>query len=216
MMSLNRPGRRTLLAASVPLALSATLPASVAAAALLPTPRQSLGPFYPRTLPLDRDADLVQVEGRPGRAAGVVTHVFGRVTDVDGRPQPGIRVEIWQCNAFGRYHHPRAPATGPIDENFQSYGATVTDANGAYRFRTIRPVPYPGRAPHIHFAIQGAGFDRLVTQMYVAGEPDNDRDGLLRSVRDPDARARLIVPLAAAPEIEAGALAGTFDIVLGG
>ncbi len=216
MMSLNRPGRRTLLAASVPLALSATLPASVAAAALLPTPRQSLGPFYPRTLPLDRDADLVQVEGRPGRAAGVVTHVFGRVTDVDGRPQPGIRVEIWQCNAFGRYHHPRAPATGPIDENFQSYGATVTDANGAYRFRTIRPVPYPGRAPHIHFAIQGAGFDRLVTQMYVAGEPDNDRDGLLRSVRDPDARARLIVPLAAAPEIETGALAGTFDIVLGG
>ncbi len=216
MMSLKCPGRRTLLAASVPLALSASLPASVAAATLEPTPRQSLGPFYPRTLPLDRDADLVQVEGRTGRAGGIVTHVFGRVTDIDGRPQPGTRIEIWQCNAFGRYHHPRAPANGPIDENFQSYGATVTDADGAYRFRTIRPVPYPGRAPHIHFAIQGAGFDRLVTQMYVAGEPDNDRDGLLRSVRDPDARARLIVPLAAAPEIEAGALAGTFDIVLGG
>ncbi len=216
MTQANRPSRRALLAASVPVALSAAMPVRAVAATLVPTPRQALGPFYPRTLPLDRDADLVQVEGRTEQAAGIVTHVFGRVTDTDGRPQAGARIEIWQCNAFGRYHHPRAPATGPIDENFQSYGATVTDADGAYRFRTIRPVPYPGRAPHIHFAIQGPGFDRLVTQMYVAGEPDNDRDGLLGSVRDPDARARLIVPLAAAPEVEAEALAGTFDIVLGG
>ncbi len=212
----SRPSRRALLAASMPLALSATLPVPAGAAALVPTARQPLGPFYPRTLPLDRDADLVQVEGRAEQAAGIVTHVFGRVTDIDGRPQPGVRLEIWQCNAFGRYHHPRAPATGPIDENFQSYGATVSDGEGAYRFRTIRPVPYPGRAPHIHFAIQGPGFERLVTQMYVEGEPDNDRDGLLRSVRDPAARARLIVPLAPAPEIEADALGGTFDIVLGG
>ncbi len=210
-----RPGRRKVLAASAPLILSAAMPGSAAAAALLPTPRQALGPFYPLTFPLDRDADLVQVEGRMERAAGVVTHVFGRVTDTDGRPQPGARIEIWQCNAFGRYHHPRAPATGPIDENFQSYGFTVTDSDGAYRFRTIRPVPYPGRAPHIHFAVQGPGFDRLITQMYVAGEPDNARDGLLGSVRNPDARARLIVPLQAAPELEADALAGTFDIVLG-
>ena len=214
MTLLRLPSRRTLLAMSAPMALAATM-SGTAAAALLPTPRQSLGPFYPRTLPLDRDADLVQVEGRPEQAAGTVTHIFGRVTDIEGRPQAGARIEIWQCNAFGRYHHPRAPATGPIDENFQSYGATVTDADGAYRFRTIRPVPYPGRAPHIHFAIQGPGFDRLVTQMYVAGEPDNDRDGLLRGVRDPDARARLIVPLETAPEVEAEALAGTFDIVLG-
>ena len=210
------PTRRTLLAVSLPVAMTAAIPGSAVAATLLPTPSQSLGPFYPRTLPLDRDADLVQVEGQADRAAGIVTHVFGRVTDTQGRPQSGVRIEIWQCNAFGRYHHPRAPATGPIDENFQSYGTAVTDADGAYRFRTIRPVPYPGRAPHIHFAIQGPGFDRLVTQMYVAGEPDNDRDGLLRSVRDPEARARLIVPLAPAPEVEADALAGTFDIVLGG
>lgn len=208
--------RRRILAATLPLAVATLTPNVVAAASLLPTPSQSLGPFYPVTLPLDRDADLARVTGRSDPASGIITHVFGRVTDVEGRPLSGARIEIWQCNAFGRYHHPSAPANAPIDENFQSYGETITDAEGAYRFRTIRPVPYPGRAPHIHFAIKGQGFDRLVTQMYVEGEPDNARDGLLRRVRDPAARASLIVPLAAAPQVETGALAGTFDIVLGG
>lgn len=211
----DRPDRRRLLAASLPVAAAALVPGRLTAATLLSTPSQPLGPFYPTTLPLDRDADLAQVAGRSGRAAGTIAHVFGRVTDRDGRSLAGVRVEIWQCNAFGRYHHPRAPATGPLDENFQGYGQAVTDADGAYRFRTIRPVPYPGRAPHIHFAVQGPGFERLVTQMYVAGEPENQRDGLLGRVRDPAARARLIVPLALAPEVEAEALAGTFDIVLG-
>ncbi len=91
----------------------------------------------------------------------------------------------------------------------------VTDAAGGYRFRTIRPVPYPGRTPHIHFAVSGAGLARLTTQMYVAGEPGNERDGVLMGVRDPAARARLIVPLVPAPDAEPNALAGTFDIVLG-
>ena len=86
--------------------------------------------------------------------------------------------------------------------------------DGAYRFRTIRPVPYPGRTPHIHFAVSGPGIETLITQMYVAGEPGNGRDGPLRRVRDPEARARLIVPLVEAPELEPDALAGRFDIVL--
>lgn len=210
------PGRRALLTASLPLAAATMMPELAGAATLLPTPSQALGPFYPVTLPLDRDADLARVEGRSEPAAGTITHIFGKVTDIEGRPLSGARIEIWQCNAFGRYHHPNAPATGPLDENFQSYGETVTDPEGAYRFRTIRPVPYPGRAPHIHFAVKGQGFDRLVTQMYVEGERDNARDGLLRGVRDPAARARLIVPLAGAQQVEDGALAGTFDIVLGG
>lgn len=210
------PGRRGILAASLPMALATMAPGAVRAASLLPTPSQSLGPFYPVTLPLDRDADLVRVDGRSDPASGIITHVFGRVTDTAGRPLSGARVEIWQCNAFGRYHHPNAPENAPLDENFQGFGETLTDADGAYRFRTIRPVPYPGRAPHIHFAVKGRGFDRLVTQMYVDGEPDNDRDGLLRRVRDPAARASLIVALAAAPQVEDGTLAGTFDIVLGG
>jgi protocatechuate 3,4-dioxygenase beta subunit len=90
----------------------------------------------------------------------------------------------------------------------------LVGADAAFRFRTIKPVPYPGRAPHIHFAISGPGIERLTTQMYVAGEPANARDGILGRVRDAAARARLIVPLEPAPEMEPGALAGRFDIVL--
>ncbi|MBV8336143.1 MAG: intradiol ring-cleavage dioxygenase, partial [Alphaproteobacteria bacterium] len=100
----------------------------------------------------------------------------------------------------------------PPDENFQGYGRTTTDREGGYLFRTIRPVPYPGRTPHIHFAISAPRFPRFITQMYVAGEAQNERDGVLMSIRDPAARARLIVPLR--PAVEQGALAGTFDIVL--
>ncbi|MBV8122241.1 MAG: intradiol ring-cleavage dioxygenase, partial [Alphaproteobacteria bacterium] len=131
-----------------------------------------------------------------------------------GRPVPGLRVEIWQCDANGRYHYVRdASADRPLDDDFQGYGQSLTDAAGGYRFRTIRPVSYPGRTPHIHFAVSGPGLPRFTTQMYVAGEPLNGRDGVLMSIRDPAARARLIVPLRSAAE--AGALVGTFDIVLG-
>jgi protocatechuate 3,4-dioxygenase beta subunit len=92
----------------------------------------------------------------------------------------------------------------------------VSAADGGYRFRTIRPVPYPGRTPHIHFAVTVPGLQRLVTQMYVAGEPLNARDGLYTSIRDADARAAVTVALAPLPAVEPGALGGTFDIVLGG
>jgi protocatechuate 3,4-dioxygenase beta subunit len=100
------------------------------------------------------------------------------------------------------------------DENFQGFGQTVTDAEGGYRFLTIRPVPYPGRTPHIHFAVAAPGQRRFITQMYVAGEPQNERDPVLRDMRDPAARARLIVPLRPMPELGQDALAATFDIVL--
>jgi protocatechuate 3,4-dioxygenase beta subunit len=182
-------------------------------AALLPTPRQSEGPFYPTLLPLDADNDLVTVAGREARAAGTVTHVFGRVLDADAQPLAGARVEIWQCDAAGRYHHPGDPR-GPADPNFQGFGHTLAAADGGYRFRTIRPVPYPGRTPHIHFAVIAPGRQRLVTQMYVAGEPGNARDGLYNAIRDPAARASVTVELAPAGDLEPGALAGRFDIVL--
>jgi protocatechuate 3,4-dioxygenase beta subunit len=123
------------------------------------------------------------------------------------------RVEIWQCNAFGRYHHPRDRRDAPIDENFQAYGRSTTGGDGLYRFRTIRPVHYPGRTPHIHFAVSGPGIDTLVTQMYVAGEPRNASDGLLNSVSDASARARLIVELLPVPG-SSDALMGRFDLVL--
>lgn len=177
------------------------------------TPRQSAGPFYPASLPLDRDNDLVQVKGRDALASGVITHVTGRVIDERGRAISAARVEIWQCNAFGRYHHPRDRRNAPIDENFQGYGRSTTSDDGLYRFRTIRPVHYPGRAPHIHFAVGGPGIETLVTQMYVAGEPDNARDALLNSVFDARARARLIVELIPAPGA-GDELMGRFDLVL--
>jgi protocatechuate 3,4-dioxygenase beta subunit len=107
-------------------------------------------------------------------------------------------------------------ADQPRDENFQGYGIATTDAAGSYEFLTIKPVPYPGRTPHIHVAVSGHGLGRFVTQMYVAGEPGNDRDPVLMGVRDPAARARLVVSLRPSPEIGPAALAGAFDLVIGG
>lgn len=205
------PSRRSLVAAALLGGAALAVP-RMAAAALLPTPRQMEGPFYPTTLPLDADADLLTVTGRSERAQGTPIHVFGRLLDGEGRPVAGARIEIWQCDAFGVYHHPRSP--GEADPNFQGFGATVASADGAWRFRTIRPVPYPGRTPHIHFAVLPPGGQRFTTQMYVAGEPLNECDVLLSRVRDPGERARLIVPLVAADGLEPGALTGRFDIVL--
>ena len=109
----------------------------------------------------------------------------------------------------------RAPlvraATTP---GFQGYGRTAIDASGRYAFRTIRPVAYPGRTPHIHFKVHAPGAGRLTTQLYVADEPQNATDGVLNAIRDRNARASVIVRLEEAGEIEAGALKGTFDIVL--
>ncbi|HSO06485.1 MAG TPA: protocatechuate 3,4-dioxygenase [Pelomicrobium sp.] len=205
------PVRRRLLAAGLSAGAMALLPADLLAA-LLATPRQPRGPFYPLTLPLDRDNDLVRVEGRPGLAQGEITNVVGRVLDTEGRPVAGARVEIWQCNAFGRYHHEHDNQRAPIDPNFQGYGQFVTGEDGAYRFRTIKPVAYPGRAPHIHFAITGPGIAPLVTQMYVAGAPENERDFLLNSIGSEPARRSLIVALDT--RTAGNERVGRFDIVV--
>lgn len=205
-------GRRSFVAAAV---LAGTGLAVRPAWALTATPAQSTGPFYPLTKPLDADNDLVTVAGRPQSAAGTVTHVIGRVLDREGRPLSGTTVEIWQCDAFGRYHHPRDG--GGRDPNFQGFGRMSVGDDGAYRFRTIRPVPYGSRTPHIHFALVRDGKPSLTTQMYVEGEPRNERDFLLTRIRDPQARAAVIVPLEPAPDaVEPGALLATFDIVLPG
>lgn len=206
--------RRKVLASSLSLAaLSVVEPAW--AVPLSATPRQGAGPFYPRDIPLDSDNDLVNVAGRPRPAAGTVAHVSGRVVDSEGGPLSGTRVEIWQCDAFGVYHHVGGRGGGGADPNFQGYGSMFADGQGGYRFRTIKPVPYPGRTPHIHFALSGPRLRRMTTQLYISGHPLNARDFVLNSLRDPDARSRVIVPFEHAPDIEAGAVAARFDIVIG-
>jgi protocatechuate 3,4-dioxygenase beta subunit len=208
------PRRRVLAASAGAVALTLSGRMQVIAA-LLPTPQQTQGPFYPQSFPADSDSDLIHVSGRGGPAQGVPTQVTGRILDRNGRPQAGTRVEIWQCDANGRYHHVGGDRGDRVrDDNFQGFGQTVTDGDGGYRFLTIRPVPYPGRTPHIHFAVSAPGLPRFVTQMYVAGEPGNERDGLLLAIRDPAARARIVVGLQPAPEVGPSGLAGRFDIVL--
>lgn len=190
----------------------ASTAAARAAGRRLPTPAQTAGPFYPVELPLDRDNDLTRVEGSSGVAKGRIADVSGRLLDVNGRPLRGARIEIWQCDASGRYRHPRDP--GPRDENFQGFGHTVTDAEGRYRFRTIRPVPYPGRTPHIHMAVFREEAEPFVTQLYVKGEPLNASDFLF--TRIPSERRALVmaefVP-AASGDAE---LQAAFDIILAG
>ena len=188
-MFTHRPNRRHLVKGALVLGATAVLPQGLRAA-LIPTPRQTPGPFYPRDLPLDSDNDLVSVAGRDKQAEGQVLHIFGRVFDQGGRALSGLRVEIWQCDALGRYHHPRD--SGGLDPNFQGFGRMAVDPEAGYRFRTIKPVPYPGRAPHVHFAVAGRGIERLTTQMYVAGDPLNAKDFLFRRL-NADAKARVSV-----------------------
>ena len=176
------------------------------------TPSQMLGPFYPVTPPLHKDNDLTQVDGRSARAAGQITELYGRVLDLNGRPLAGLRVEIWQCDANGRYRHPRDRGGLEEDANFQGFGHTVTDADGRYRFRTIRPVPYPGRTPHIHAAVFQEGERPFVTQIYVAGEALNERDGLFTRV--PDALRPLLLADFVAVDDPVATLAAEFDFVL--
>ncbi len=188
------------------------LPRVARGAGLTPTPRQTEGPFYPVAIPADADNDLVKVAGRGAQAKGTLVQLQGRVLDVQGRPIAGSTVEIWQCDHQGHYLHPGD--RGPRDEGFQGYGRTVADAEGGYSFRTIKPVPYPGRTPHIHVAVLTPNRPKLVTQIYVAGDPQNARDGIYRSLGAEGQRA-VTVELGPVSGSELpGALAGTFDIVL--
>lgn len=210
-------GRRTVLTG---LAVSAAVPLApkllLADSKLTLTPEQTEGPFYPKDWTGDIDNDLVLVKGEAAKAMGHVTHITGRVLDAAGGPVAGAQIEIWQCDANGIYRHPRDTNWFGVrkrDPGFQSRGRMVTDASGAYSFRTIRPVAYPGRTPHIHFKIEAKGKPALITQMYVDGDPGNARDGILNSLPERE-RASLLIKLEDADRLEPGALAGTFDIVM--
>ena len=194
------------------LPLLAALPWSLCGLAALPaTPAQMLGPFYPLQPDPPAGNDLATVDGR-ARALGTPLTIVGRVQDTAGRAQAGVLVEIWQTNAHGRYHHPHDNSPPPLDPNFRGYGRDTTGREGDYRFRTVMPVAYPGRTPHVHFRLSRGGRELLVTQMYLPGAAgrQNQRDGLFMAV-DAAARSRLIgVAQADAP----GTL--RFDIVVDG
>ncbi len=186
--------RRRLLTYGGAAAAASFFPAA-ARAQLAPTPRQSEGPFYPPDLPDDSDADLVRVAGAVREAGGEVMYLLGRIRRTDGRFLAGTAVDIWQCDVNGRYLHPRSDGFGPRDVAFQGFGRTVTDATGAFEFRTIKPVPYPGRTPHIHVKVYPEGGRTLTTQLYLRGHPLNERDSLFRSL-GADARDDLLMTVA--------------------
>ena len=214
MKPFDAPRRRVLAGSLTALGLLAVAPLTRSyAQQLLRTPPQTAGPFYPTNIPLDSDNDLVMVNGKGHTAKGQVSNVVGRVLDERGRTVRQARVEIWQCDANGRYHHSRDKRNVPLDANFQGYGRFTTGADGAYRFRTIKPVPYPGRAPHIHFKISGPDIEALTTQMYVAGAPENEGDWILNSITNTRARNSVIVKFERHNSTP-GELLAMFDIVL--
>lgn len=154
------------------------------------TPSATEGPYYPTPAMrfADTDNDLVKVAGAAREAAGEAVWLKGRVILRNGMPAKGVRVEIWQCDAGGRYLHRADRGATPRDPAFQGFGQTLTDAEGGYRFRTIRPVPYTGRTPHIHVKVfHGGGV--LTTQFYVDGLAENARDGLYASLGEADRRS---------------------------
>src|SRR5258708_1500959 len=185
------------------------------AATLATTPHQTEGPFYPVNFPTDMDNDLVQVRGQAAQAMGTVLHLEGRVLDPSGRTVPGALIEIWQCDAQGIYDHPRQSGRERRDQAFQGYGRLLVDAEGRYSFRTLKPVAYPGRPPHIHFKGATAG-RHPPSQFYIAGEAQNERDFVYReAARSAQQRERIEMRLQSASGLEPGALATSMDIVVG-
>jgi protocatechuate 3,4-dioxygenase beta subunit len=184
------------------------------AEALTATPRQTEGPFYPNKLPLDTDNDLIIVNDAITPAIGEITHLSGSVRDLSGKPLRNIVVEIWQVDGNGRYLH-TADSNAKRDANFQGFGRFLTDSSGEYYFRTVKPVPYPGRTPHIHFKLKQKGAEDFVTQCYIKGHPQNERDGIFHGIRDPKAKESVLVDFAPLKDFKTGELAARFDIVVG-
>ncbi len=183
--------------------------------ALMRTPQQTQGPFYPDKLPLDTDNDLLTINDEITPAVGEVTYLSGRILDVRGEPVRNAIVEIWQVDNNGAYLHSGSANSASRDRNFQGFGRFLTGSTGEYLFRTIKPVPYPGRTPHVHFAVKRKGRDKFTTQCYVKGEPRNEQDSILMDIRDPKERASIIVPFVPIKESRIGELTARFDIVLG-
>lgn len=182
---------------------------------LAKTPALTEGPFYPDKLPLDVDNDLLIVGDGTTPAIGEITHLAGRILGPTGTPLRNAVVEIWQVDNNGAYLHSRDPNQEKRDANFQGYGRFLTDSKGQYYFRTIKPPPYTGRCPHIHFGISQNGRRIYTTQLFIRGHELNDRDMVFRGIREAADRQRVMTDFAPLADSRIGELAANWDIVLG-
>ena len=181
---------------------------------LVRTPAQTEGPFYPDHLPLDTDNDLIVVNDSLTPAIGDITHLSGRVLDAGGQPIRNAMVEIWQVDNHGVYLH-SGDKHAEREKNFQGFGRFLTASTGEYYFRTIKPVLYPGRTRHIHFAVKIKGRDKWTTQCYIKGEPQNAKDGIYNSIKDPKARESVTIDFEPLKTSRIGELSARFNIVMG-
>ncbi len=187
----------------------------VMAEALTLTPRATEGPYYPDHLPLDQDNDLVQCTGKEAAAMGTVASFGGRVLNADGKAMQGAVVELWQADNNGCYLHSKGVQRGKErDPMFQGFGKMETNEKGEYRFRTVMAGLYTGRTRHFHVAVVKDGKRLLTTQLFVEGEPQNERDGILKRMGTDEQRLSVIRPFEKVSGGD-GALVATWDIVLG-
>lgn len=209
-----RLDRRRLLR-SLLLTTGGIITTSVYAEALTLTPRATEGPYYPDHLPLDQDNDLLQIQGNAAQAVGTVAEFGGRLLNADGKPVQEATIELWQADNNGCYIHSRGTQRGKErDPQFQGYGKIVTNDKGEYRFRTIKPELYTGRTIHWHIAVKQGDKRMLTTQLFIAGVPQNDRDGVLRSMGTEEQRLSVIREFKP-KSADSQELVGTWDIVLG-
>jgi protocatechuate 3,4-dioxygenase beta subunit len=195
------------------LALALSAPGAFAEQLTL-TPKQTEGPLYPDKLPLDTDNDLLIINDGTTASIGEVTYLSGRLLDSKGDPIRNAVIEIWQVDGNGVYIH-TSEKPEKRDKNFQGFGRFLTGSTGEYQFRTIKPVAYPGRTPHIHVAVKMTGRDKWTTQCYVKGAPQNEKDFVLQGIKDVKARESVIVDFAPMKDSKIGELAARFDIVMG-
>ncbi len=181
--------RRGILASGLGAMGTVALTRPLAAAGL--TPDATEGPFYPTPAMrrADVDNDLVRIIGAVREAGGEVITLRGRLTDTDDTPLAGYRVEIWRCDMNGKYLHTGDRQAIDFDAAFQGFGHDITGPDGSYSFRTIKPVTYPGRTPHIHVKVFNGKTEVLTTQFYIAGHPANRRDRIFNRLSKAKAAA---------------------------
>jgi len=207
--------RRGLLRGGLALGAAAFFARGAFAEELARTPRLTEGPFYPDKLPLDTDNDLLVINDSITPAVGDVTHLSGKILDATGSPIKNAVIEIWQVDNKGVYLHSADSGRRQRDTNFQGYGRFTTGSTGEYYFRTIKPVPYTGRTPHIHVRVKKGGRELLTTQVFVNGHEQNKSDGVLAGLRDPFDRELVLVDFKPVKDSKLGELSAQFDIVVG-